>query len=667
MTEGLLKITAVLLFSFVLAFGIASESRAEGTSGIADLSIEQLMEIEVVSTASKFEQTVTEAPASVTVVTAEDIKRYGWRNTAEILNSFKGLYVRYDKTYRFLGIRGFNRPGDLNSRFLFMLNGHRITDNILESVPLANLIDVDIIERIEMIRGPGSSLYGTNAFFGVINIITKKGRNIGSLELSAEAESSASYRKRASYGNLFENGTDILISASQYGTKGKHRLYYREFDTSATNNGIAEDVDDGSTDNFFSRILFRDFSLQASHAATEKTDPTAALGMVFNDKSNKLKMQLGHLELKYDNTQNMEDRLGIMLRLSYGYNTVKASGRNKPYTFLPSMFVTYETHGAYLGGELRLLKNAGDHRLVGGLEYQNNLKQNQKAYSSTLSFLDDKRSSEVWAAYIQDEITISSLLLVNAGLRYDHYTTFGSSINPRVSLIHEPAYKTFLKLIYGKAFRAPSASEAYYGDDNIRRKINPDLKPEAIESYELIFEKYFRNNIRISLSAFYSNIDHLIDATTEPSSGLNIYINRGRVEVKGIELEAEKKWPGGYKGLVSYSCQDITDRATGKELSDSPRHLAKINLTAPLIKKVFAGIELHYRSATKTLKGDTNNAFLITNLTLSGDEIAKGLSVSASIYNLFDKHYFNSANPTQAQSAIEQDGRTYRVKATYRF
>lgn len=661
------KVPALLLVVSVFTFGIAGEPRAEGPSGIAELSLEQLMEIEVVSTASKFEQEVTKAPASVTIVTSEDIKRYGWRNTAEILNSFKGLYVRYDRTYRFLGIRGFNRPGDLNTRFLFMLNGHRMNDNVMESVPLANLIDVDMIERIEMIRGPGSSLYGTNAFFGVINIITKKGADLGGVELSAEAGSHASYRERASYGKLFQNGTDLLISASQYDTNGNRRLYFREFDTPATNNGVAENLDYGSTRNFFSRVFFKDFSLQASHVGTEKTDPTASFGMMFNDPGNRVKMGTGHLELKYDNTKDMEDRLGIMIRLFYGYNNITADVRYKPYTFIPSMLVTYEAHGLRLGGELRLLKNSGSHMIVGGLEYQNNLRQDQKTYSTTLQFLDDKRSSEVWAAYVQDEIHVSSLLLINAGLRYDHYTTFGSSINPRVSVIYEPADKTFVKLIYGKAFRSPSTTELYYGDANVRRKINPDLKPENIGSYELILEKYFRGNTRMALSAFYSNVYNLIDATTDPSSGLTVYINRGRVEVKGIELETEKKWSGGYKGLASYSFQDITDRDTGKALSDSPRHLAKLNLTGPVIKKVFAGIELQYTSATKTVKGDMNNAFIITNLTLSGEEVAKGLSVSASIYNVFNKRYFNSANPAQTQSSIEQDGRTYRVKATYRF
>lgn len=653
----------MLFLAFLFTLVIANESRADESSGIAELSLEQLMEIEVVYTASKFEQEVTKAPASVTVITAEDIKRYGWRNTAEILRSVRGMYTRYDRTYHFLGIRGFNRPGDFNSRFLFMLNGHRLNDNILESAPLANMIDADMIERIELIRGSGSSLYGTNAFFGVINIITKRGADIAAAELSGEAGSKASYKERLSYGKLFENGMELLLSATQDATDGNHRLYFREFDSPATNNGLAEKVDDGSNRNFFFRMSFKDISLQASHIETEKTDPTAAFGMVFNDPHNRLKVNWGHLEVKYDATHNLEDRLGLMVRLFYDYNDIRAGS----YALIPSTFFTYEAQGRRWGGELRLLKEVENHRIVGGLEYQGNLRQDQKTYSTTFRYFDDKRTSALWAAYIQDEMSVSERLLVNAGLRYDSYTTFGSSTNPRVSLIYEPADKTFVKLIYGKAFRTPSTLEVYYGNSSIFRKANPDLKAEKIESYEFIVEKYLSGNIRMALSAFYNNVDNLIDGTTDPSSGVFIYINRGRVKVKGIELEAEKRWPGGYKGLVSYSCQDSRDRDTGQILSDSPRHFAKLNLTGPVIKKVFAGIEAQYTAETRTVKGGANKAFLITNLTLSGEEIVKGVALSASVYNLFDERYFNSANPSQTQSSIEQDGRTYRVKATYKF
>ncbi len=155
--------------------------------------------------ASKFEQKVTEAPSFVSLITADEIAKYGYRTMAEILQSVTGFFVTYDRNYHYLGIRGFNRPGDFNSRLLLLVDGHRLNDNIYDQAGLGteSLIDVDLIERVEVIRGPSSSLYGTNAFLGVINVITKRGRDIRGLELSGELGSWEYYKGRATYGDKF--------------------------------------------------------------------------------------------------------------------------------------------------------------------------------------------------------------------------------------------------------------------------------------------------------------------------------------------------------------------------------------------------------------------------------------------------------------------------------
>jgi outer membrane receptor protein involved in Fe transport len=141
------------------------------------MTLEQLLEVEITATASKFSQEVTRAPASISVVTADEIKVHGYRTLAEILSSVRGLYTTYDRNYTYVGVRGFARPGDYNTRVLLLIDGHRLNEPTYDMAPIGTdfPLDVSLIERVEVIRGPGSSLYGTSAFFAVINVLTKSG------------------------------------------------------------------------------------------------------------------------------------------------------------------------------------------------------------------------------------------------------------------------------------------------------------------------------------------------------------------------------------------------------------------------------------------------------------------------------------------------------------
>ena len=153
------------------------------------MSLEQLMELPVLTvvTASKREQKTTEAPAQATVVTADDIRAYGYRTLADILRSVPGFYVTNDRSYGYVGVRGFSRPGDFGGRVLLLLDGHRMNDSIYDTAAVLNdfIVDVDLIERVEIIRGPGSALYGNNAFFAVVNVFTKRASRFKNGEASA--------------------------------------------------------------------------------------------------------------------------------------------------------------------------------------------------------------------------------------------------------------------------------------------------------------------------------------------------------------------------------------------------------------------------------------------------------------------------------------------------
>ncbi|WP_347272711.1 Plug domain-containing protein [Candidatus Kuenenia sp.] len=145
------------------------QNPADTTSfNLLSMNIEDLMEIEIatVYAASKYKQKVTEAPSSVSIVTVDDIKKYGYRTLADILRSIRGLYVTYDRNYSYLVSMGFLRSGDYNSRYLSMVDGLRLNDAVYDTASIGTefVLDVDLIDRVEVIRGPGSSLYGSNAF-----------------------------------------------------------------------------------------------------------------------------------------------------------------------------------------------------------------------------------------------------------------------------------------------------------------------------------------------------------------------------------------------------------------------------------------------------------------------------------------------------------------------
>jgi outer membrane receptor protein involved in Fe transport len=313
----------VLAISLTIA-GIAYAGEApRSSSDLLKLGPDELMQIEVatVYSASRYEQTVDDAPSSITIVTADEIKKYGYRTLADILRSVRSFYVTYDRNYSYLGIRGFSRPGDYDTRILLLVDGHRINDNIYDTGPIGTEfpLDVDLIDRIEIIRGPTSSLYGDNAFFGVINVISRDGRDFKGFEASGSAGSHSTYRARLSYGNKFRNGPELLLSGTFYDSDGRPRLFFKEFDSPATNNGIADHTDNDRSYSFFSKLSLDDFTLEGVYASREKRIPTGSFGTVFDDPRNRTADIYGYLELRYEH--NFSNQLELSARLSYNnYN-----------------------------------------------------------------------------------------------------------------------------------------------------------------------------------------------------------------------------------------------------------------------------------------------------------------------------------------------------------
>ncbi len=652
------SLAAGLLLSFSLRTNLcAGEGAPEKPADVFSLSLEDLKKLSVVG-ASRREQRTAEAPSSVTIITADEVKKYGYRTLADILQSARGVYVTYDRNYSFVGVRGFNR-GDFNSRLLILVDGHRINNNLSDGgfIGTEFILDADLIDRVEIIRGPGSVLYGNNAFFGVINVITRKGRDLGKYggEVSGEAASFDTYKGRATYGHKFDNGLEMLLSGSYYDSQGPKHLFFKEFNSPQTHNGIVDKGDDDNFKSAFGTLSFHEFTLQGGFITREKGDPTAVFGTVFNDPRSRAVDERSYLTLKYERDfPEIVDH--VTAQVYYDRYDFDATLPFPP----PSGLVKNVTAGEWWGAETQLRKTFFErHTLTLGAEYRDDFRLDRRNFfeASGAAFADDHRTRESYGVYLQGEIRVLTNLLFNAGARYDYYSSVGDTINPRLALIYDPFKneKSVIKAIYGTAFRAPNFFELLF---------DPSLKPETIATYELIYEQQIGSRLRSSLAGYYNQIDDLI------SFNLGTFRNVRGAEAKGLELELAGSWPSGLQGRISYTLQETEDRSTGQRLTDSPEHLGKVNLSVPLPllkEKVFASAEFQYTSQRRTLLGTEAAGFGIVNFTLFSRNLVKGLELSGSIYNLLDKKYGDPATPFHTQDILERDGRTFRVKLTYRF
>ena len=650
------------------AFAIPGLAGAETKSiDLSALSIEQLLTLEVYS-ASRFVQKFSEAPSAVSVVTAADIKAFGWSTVADILRSMRGLYVSNDRNYSYLGARGFLRPGDYNTRFLLLVDGNRNNDAVYDQASIGTefVLDVDLIDRVEFVPGPGSSIYGANAFFGVINIITKRGRDLSGAQASVETGSHGMRKARASYGMRNDNGAEWLLSASTYRKDGPD-LYYPEFDTPATNNGIARRLDHDRAQNLLIKGAMGPFSVSVAHSERTKGIPTASFSQVFNDPRSHTVDTQSFLDAGHRAALAADAELTS--RLYWGRYDYRG---DYVYDYPPLTVNRDGSHASWWGVETKLVTTRVEgHKLVMGVEVQRDYRRHQFNFDTApfVSNLDDRRTGNRVGVYLQDEITLRQDLLLNAGARYDrNSSTSEGSINPRVALIHKASEATTLKAMVGKAFRAPNAYELYYQLLSTGgQKSNPNLKSERIRTQELNAEHYFSPDTRLTASVFRNTVSDLITQTMDPADGLLVFRNLDRARARGMELELERAWAGGARLRTSYSWQQTKDGGTGATLANSPRHLAKFNLSAPVPRIGWrAGAEAQYVGRRHTLQADTAGYWL-ANLTMSAVRLAPGLEMSASIYNLFDRRYADPGAEEHAQDAIAQNGRTYRLKLSYAF
>jgi outer membrane receptor for ferrienterochelin and colicins len=645
----------------------SDQSSSEQSKDLGDVSLQELGNIQIYS-ASKHLQDARDAPSSVTVVTAEQIQEYGYRSLADILESVRGFYITYDRDYSYVGVRGFGRLGDWNSRVLILVDGHRTNNNILGQAMVGTefLVDIDLIDRVEIIRGPSSSLYGADAFFAVINVITRKAPNLKGVELSFSPGSFGTYQGRATYGGVYR-GVDMLFSGTFYDSQGP-TLFFPQFNSPVTNNGVTSNTDYEDFQHIESTLSYRGFTLQALFSARDKGAPTGYFGTAFNQPGTRNLDYHQYFDLSYDHSVGE----GWQLTARTSYDQARLQAPLEYFTAGPGSATTQQTYsfrGNWWDGDAKLSGTLWEkHRVTVGTEITENLRQDQgNLIQIGNAFSPDPYSSSVWALYAQDEFAVTGKFTVSAGVRYDHYNTFGGTTNPRLGLIYRLFHPTTLKLLYGSAFRAPEPFELRPGFGSAYED-DPGLKPEIIRGLEGVVEQQIGQHVAVSGSVFQNRIFHLISLETDLSNGQFVYLNDGDANAIGVELEADGHLTSGLEAVASYSFTDAEDSATHLTLNNSPRQLGKLNVAVPLLqKKLIAGVDAQYTSPRLTLAGNTVSGYGVVNVTLLGHTLGKHLDLSGSVYNLFDKKYFDPGRPEDVEDSIEQNGRTFRIKLTGRF
>ncbi len=653
----------------LLVAGLLSQALAQADSGpaadLTGLPFEQLLAMEVYS-ASKFVQPASQAPSSVTVITAAEIRDYGWRTLADVARSVRGLYVSYDRNYSYLGERGFLRPGDYNTRFLLQVNGNRINDSVYDQAPVGGEfpLDLELVERIEFVPGPSSSIYGSNAFFGVINVITKQGAELHGTRVAAEAGSAGWRRASASIGWNGNAGAHYLLAASRARSAGKD-LYFPEFDTPEQHHGVAQGLDYERTTHLFASLTRGAFSASLMHAERDKGVPTASFGQAFNDPRSNTVDRQSYLNAAWQTQPGASETLTLRGFAGH-YDSIGDYVVNDPARTLNHD----GSRAHWAGAEVNLVSTRfAGHTLLAGAEMQRDVRLQQFSYDVApyLSYLDTTQRAWRGGLYVQDEVSLTPALRASLGLRHDHGSMLHGLFSPRAALIYSVTPDTTLKAIQGSAFRAPNSYEMNYAFPGAGgQQANPDLRREHITSTELALVQRIGAGARLTVTAFRNSVTGLITQERDAATGMTRFDNAARLRARGVDIEYERSWANGAALRSSASYNRVGPDPAGQQIN-APARLAKFNLAAPLpVAGLRAAIEAQYVGARRTLFGAAD-AFWLANANLLSTRLFPGAEASLSVSNLFGRRYADPGSAEHVQSAIVQDGRRLRAKVAYGF
>jgi iron complex outermembrane receptor protein len=618
---------------------------------------------ELVFGAARYAQHLSEAPASVTIVTRAEIRRFGWRTLGEALAATAGVYSIDDRNYSYLQVRGLGGIGDFNTRVLFLVDGARINDEAQDGVGLGteSLLDLDAIERIEVIRGPASSLFGTSAFYGVINLITRRGADAKGAGARVEAGSFGTRRGAVAYGVRTAGGTDAFLMASGLHADGQD-YFYPAFDAPATNNGNSTGSDDDKASHLFGRWAKGDFTATGAYVTRTKQVPTASYETDFNDGREQTKDWVGLASLNYEHA--FEDLSRLFTTVAYNRTGYQGA---YPYGGLLTRDYVYSESVSLTGQYFRFFGNG--HRLWVGGELRRRMQGDLGAYETGGAGTLTRVRTDSWvsAIFAQGEFHVAPRAQLTAGVRYDHFASFGGTVNPRAALVYSLGPLSSLKAIYGRAFRAPNTYEQFYSDGDVTQKMAGSLDPERIGTAELALERRFSSRVRGRASLYRVDVTGLIALVTDPADSLLVFENRSKTSSTGVEAELSASLPRGVELRAAFAVQDPKDEDLDVTPAGAPRTLGRLGVTFPVVSGVArVAVEARYAGARPIRSGGEAPAVTVAGLSLFVHPLGEaGPELMGTVYNLFDTQWGEPGGEEHLQATLPQDGRSFRFGLRY--
>jgi outer membrane receptor for ferrienterochelin and colicins len=642
-----------------------------------------------ISIASGSRQPITRAPSVATVITTEDIAAIGAADLDEVLETVPGLHVSrsplaYNPIYIIRGI-----STQYNPQVLMLVNGIPITGVTFGDRSIIwGGMPVENIARIEVIRGPGSALYGADAFSGVINITTKTAADINSTELGLRAGSFNSRDGWVQHGGTW-GGFDVAAYLRAGHTDGQRQIIaadalsgtpYPSLAPGPVN--VGRDAIDGRFD--LSRDKWR---LRAGYQQRDNVGTGAGVASALDPQGKNFGERIS-TDLTYQDV-NFAPDLDVTAQASYLHIIEKSeltlfpAGTNLGSGVFPVGVIgnpaKWERHlrfnlsTAYTGLQ--------SHKLRFGAGTQNDdlyrtreTKNFDAAYapvplvdvSDSAPFLRP-HSRRVSYVYAQDEWAFTQDWYLTAGLRRDHYSDFGNTTNPRVALVWETAYNLTSKLLYGRAFRPPSFTELYSINNPVTLG-NPNLKPETNQSAELAFAWQAASTVQANLNLFRYQMKDILRFKPNPDGSATAQ-NAGRQHGQGFEVELVWDVKPNLRLSGNYAQQDSVDEATHQDAGNAPERHVYARADWRFMPRWTLDTQLNYIADRKREASDTRPPiadYHTVDLTLRNQKRNSDWDFAVKVLNLFNA---DVREPSPSPGLIPNDlplaGREWRVELSH--
>ena len=648
-------ILITMLFGW-LFMSTASAAEFEGENQIHDDLSLLFEEDELFISATQSARTLGKAPAIATVITDQQLKNMGARNIFDALVTVPGFgysYMNTISTESDIEVRGIKSRME---KVLLMIDGHRINNPFFGSFNhLFDGFPIEQIKRIEVIRGPGSALYGANAFVGVINIIMKKAGDIDGVTLKAGAGSNNRTHENLLVG-LGASGGGVVASYDHINTSGSRRF-------------IASDAAGASgytnfwrtTDTAYMNGKYGVFNFSGLFLHKRRGTPLAITNFI--DVGTETNNKQAYATVGYKDIIGGVEIEAKAAVDQFWWDTdwyIGLPGFTRGHPLLKDRtwsgelalhFTPFDDHYVTAGVAQEFQRQFDVRHIVNGIDVSGALNHNKPA----------KR--QVSAIYLQDEWEITGDLLLTAGLRFDKYSDFGNVTSPRITLVWSALDNFDLKLLYARAFRAPSFLEMYE-INNPASLGNPNLKPERMQTFEAGAVWQMSHNYQLSTNVFHNRFTDRIVQTLPQT------INSGGARIWGVEAELKSDWQEQIYGYINYSYQKSKESQTLAPLPDVPAHRIRVGANVGLFDdylNVNAG--LRWNGKRKRAPGDARAptpARTVVDLTLSSNKLMKGLTVSLKAHNLFDSKV-NDPSPATVSPGYPRPGRQLLGEMEYSF